>query len=419
VNSRDKLIAAINHRDCGRVAFDLGATKASGINADMLYRLRLAYGRDEPVKAYDTYQMLGLVDEVDAEKLGIDVVALWSDKTVFGYRNDRWKPWTTPDGTPVLVGEGCAMSQDDKYVYMHPRGDLSAPASGRYPLKDGNYFDYILRQEDYDEDDLDGAADYREQMDYMRLDDRTLEFYRRQADFYAENTDLGVVLNAEYGNLGSTTMLDGGYVARTPGIRNFPDFLVAHYTCPDYIHEIYEAWTGLCIENLKLLNQAVGAKAQAVFLCGTDFGSQKSEIMSPQMFREFYVPYFRRIDDWVHENTPWKTVYHSCGSLVNIIGDMIDCGIDCLNPVQISAEGMDPAFLKQTYGDRITFWGGGVDGQTTIAHGTPDDVEAQMRRNIDIFRRDGGFVFTAIHNIQKNAPIENVRRILDVIQEYR
>lgn len=419
MNSREKLIATLHHQDPGKIAFDLGSTKATGINASLLYKLRLLYGRDEPVKIYDTYQMLGLMDEQDAKLFGIDVVPIWSDMTVFGYRNDKWKPWTTPDGIPALVGEDCGMTQDSKYIYMHPQGDLSARPSGRLPLPNGHYFDYLTRQEEFDEDDLDGLADYKDQLDMMTIDDRTLEFYRQQAEYYYQNTDLGVVLNAEYGNLGSTTMLNGAYVKRTPGIRDFSEFLIAHYTSPEYIDEIYEAWTRLCIRNLELLWQAVGTRAQAVFLCGTDFGTQKSEVMSKKMFEDRYVPFFARINGWVHAHTPWKTLYHSCGSLVNIMDDMIGCGIDCLNPVQTSAHGMDPAFLKETFGDRITFWGGGVESQTTLNNGTPDDVERAMRKNIEIFSKNGGFVFSIVHNVQANVRMDNLRRILDVIQEYR
>ena len=417
MNSREKLTAALNHVDCGKIAFDMGATKSTGISATLLYKLRKLHGRDEPVKVYDTYQMLGLVDEKDARMFGIDVLPLWSDMTVFGYRNNNWKSWTAPDGTPMLIGEGCAMSQSDGRLFIHPQGDLSAKASGCMP-EGGHYFDYVTRQDDFDEDELDGFEDYREQIEFMTIDEETLKFYEKQADYYYNNTDCGLVLNAEYGNLGAQTMLNGGYVKTTPGIRDFAEFMMAHSLYPEYIEEIFEGWTKLCIRNLELLHQAVGKKAQAVFLCGTDFGTQHGEVISPTMFRELYVPYFTRINGWVHENTDWKTIYHSCGSLANILDDMVQCGIDCLNPIQVSADNMDPQVLKNKYNKKLTFWGGGVDGQTTLAHGTPDDVEREMRKNIEIFRPDGGFVFTAVHNLQNNVNIDNVQRIFDVLKEY-
>lgn len=419
MNGREKLEAAIHHKDCGKIAFDLGATKATGINASLLYHLRRLYGRDEPVKIYDTYQMLGLVDEKDAQMFGLDILGIWSDMTVFGYRNNRWKSWTTPDGVPALIGENACITQKNNNLYMHPKGDPDARPSGCMPLEGGLYFDYLTRQDEYDEDDLNALEDYREQLEVMAIDDETLEFYRRQADYYHETTDCGIVLNAEYGNMGAQTMLNGGYAKVTPGIRDFAEFLMAHSLFPEYIEDIYEAWTKLCIRNLKLLHQAVGDKAQAVFLCGTDFGTQSSEIMSKTMFRDLYVPYFKRINGWVHENTNWKTLYHSCGSLVNLLDDMVDCGIDCLNPVQTSAKGMDPQFLKQNYGDKLTFWGAGVDGQTTMAQGNPDDVEREMREKIKVLGKGGGFVFSIVHNLQRDYEIDNVRRVFDVLKEYR
>lgn len=418
MTSREKLMAALNHQDCGKIAFDLGATKATGISASLLYRLRKLNGRDEPVKVYDTFQMLGLIDAEDAKMFGIDVLPLWSDMTVFGYRNNEWREWTAPDGTPTLIGKGCAMSSENGRHYIHPQGDLSVPPSGCMP-KDGHYFDYITRQGEVDEDNLNGLEDYKEQLEIMTIDDDTLAFYEKQADEYYNNTDCGLVLNAEYGNLGAQTMLNGGYAKATPGIRDFSDFLVAHSLYPEYIEEIFEAWTKLCIRNLNLLNQAVGKRAQAVFLCGTDFGTQNSEIMSKTMFQDLYVPYFKRINGWVHENTDWKTVYHSCGSLANILDDMVECGIDCLNPIQTSADHMNPQVLKDKYNKNLTFWGGGVDSQTTLAHGTPDDVEKEMRERIQLLRKDGGFVFSVVHNLQSNVNIDNVQRIFDVLKEYR
>ncbi len=419
MNSRERFIETIHHRDPGGVVFDLGATKASGISASLLYKLRKAHGRDEPVKVYDTFQMLGLIDEKDAEMFGIDVLGIWSDMTVFGYRNDRWRPWTLPDGTPALIGEKAYISQKNNRLYMHPQGDPNAAPSGCLPLNGGHYFDYITRQEEYDEDHLNGYEDYREQLEIMTIDDATLDYYRKQAEYYYNNTDCGIVLNAEYGNFGATSMLMGGYAKRTPGIRAYSDFAAAQSLYPEYIEEIFDAWAKLCIRNLELLYQAVGDKVQAVFLCGTDFGAQHSPLMSKTMFEDLYVPAFQRTNGWVHEHTPWKTVYHSCGALLPLLNDMVACGIDCLNPIQISADGMDPAALKEKYGKNLTFWGGAVDGQTTMANGTPQDVEKQLHQNIEILQKDGGFVCCVVHNLQDNYSLDNVEKVFETVREYK
>ena len=417
MTSREKLIKALNHEEAP-LAYDLGATKATGINAIKLYKLRRLFGRDEPVKIYDTYQMLGLVDEQDAEMFGIDVLPAWSNYTCFGYKNNEWKPWTTPDGTPALIGSDCAMSSKDGRIFIHPMGDINAPASGCMP-GGGFYFDQIVRQEPYDEDDLDGLRDFAEDLAFYRLKDETVRFYEDRVDDLYKNTDKGIVLNAEFCNLGAQTMVFGPCCRRTPGIRNYADWLMAHLLYPEYLEEIYDAWVDTCIENLKLLYEAVGNKPQAVFLCSTDFGTQKCEVISRDMYREFYFPRFKKVNDWVHEHTQWKTLFHCCGSITKIIGDMVEAGVDALNPIQTSAAGMDPVMLKETYGDRLTFWGGIVDCQTTISQGTPDDVEKELRERIAVFGKGGGLVGSVIHNLQYNTPDENILRAFEVLKEYR
>lgn len=419
MTGKEKLIETLHHRDCGRIAFDLGATKATGISASLLYRLRKMYGRDEPVKVYDTFQMLGLVDEKDAEMFGIDVLGIWSDMTVFGYRNDEWRSWTLPDGTPGLIGKNACITEKNRKLYMHPQGDPQAAPSGCLPLDGGHYFDYMIRQEEYDEDDLNGLEDYREQLEVMTIDDATLDFYRRQAEHFYNNSPCGIVLNAEYANFGSTSQISGGYVKRTPGIRNLSEYMLAQSMYPEYLEEIFGAWADLCIRNLKLLYQAVGDKAQAVFLSGTDFGSQHTELMSKTMFEELYMPFYKKVNGWVHENTGWKTVNHTCGSLIHLLDDFVEMGLDCLNPIQISADHMDPKALKEKYNKKLTFWGAAVDGQTTMAHGTPDDVEKQLRENVEILRPDGGFVCSIVHNLQSSYDLKNVTRIFDVLKDYR
>ncbi|WP_371381203.1 uroporphyrinogen decarboxylase family protein [Sporomusa aerivorans] len=417
MKSREKLIAALNHQCIGKLAFDLGATKATGINASMLYRLRKAYGRDEPVKIYDVYQMLGMIDEKDMEMFGIDVVGIWSDVTCFGYRNKNWKSWTMPDGTPALVGEGFASTVDSAgTTFIYPQGDLTAKPSGRLP-KNGYYFDQIVRQEAFDEDSANAFEDYKEQ--FVLYDDETLRYYEENTSYYYNNTDYGIVLNAEVSAFGAATQVIGPMLKVSPGIRDLAEWLMAHHLYPDYVKEIFEFQSDMAIKNLQLLKEAVGNKPQAVFLSSTDFGTQAGPIMSVAMFQELYTPYYRKVCNWVHENTTWKTLFHSCGSVSPFMDEMVDFGLDCLNPIQCEAANMDPQALKNKYNKKLVFWGGGVDSQSTIAKGTPDDVEKQMEERIRILGADGGFVFSIGHNIQINDPMDNVRRVFDVLKNYR
>jgi uroporphyrinogen-III decarboxylase len=154
------------------------------------------------------------------------------------------------------------------------------------------------------------------------------------------------------------------------------------------------------------------------YLTGTDFGMQTGPFMSPETYHQLYQPFHKILNDWIHEHTQWKTFMHTCGSVISLIPDFIDAGFDVLNPVQCSAAGMDPDELKRQFGDRIVFWGGGVDTQHTLPFGTPDDVRREVRERIRAFGPGGGFVFNAIHNVQAQTPIDNLMAMLDTLREY-
>ena len=124
------------------------------------------------------------------------------------------------------------------------------------------------------------------------------------------------------------------------------------------------------------------------------------------------------MNEWVHTYTSWKTFIHSCGSVVALLDDFIAAGFDVLNPVQCSASGMDPAHLKEKYGDRLVFWGGGVDTQKTLPFGTPEQVRREVLERCEIFSRNGGFVFDTIHNIQARTPVENIVAMIEAVREF-
>jgi uroporphyrinogen-III decarboxylase len=153
-----------------------------------------------------------------------------------------------------------------------------------------------------------------------------------------------------------------------------------------------------------------------MFICGTDFGTQISTFCSSDTFRDIYMPYYKKVNSWIHENTSWKTFKHSCGAIEPFIPLLIESGFDILNPVQCSARGMDPALLKQKYGKDIVFWGGGIDTQQLLPFGTPDQIRRQVKERCEIFGKDGGFVFNSIHNIQANTPTENIVAIFEALK---
>ena len=154
------------------------------------------------------------------------------------------------------------------------------------------------------------------------------------------------------------------------------------------------------------------------YIYGTDFGTQISTFCSEESFRELYMPYYKKINSWIHSNTNWKTFKHSCGAIYEFIPLLIESGFDIINPVQCSAQGMDPKTLKENFGDSIVFWGGGVDTQKILPFGSKEQVRDQVLRRCEIFSRSGGFVFNSIHNVQAKTPVENIVAMIDAVKEF-
>jgi uroporphyrinogen-III decarboxylase len=225
------------------------------------------------------------------------------------------------------------------------------------------------------------------------------------------------------GNFGGTGLGDIALVPamnlKAPkGIRDVTEWYVSTVARSDLVHSIFQKEVDIALENLKRINASFGDKIDVIFICGTDFGTQDSTFCSPDTFNELYRPYYRKVNDWVHANTPWKTFKHCCGSIPNFIPLFIEAGFDIINPVQASAKGMDPAWLKKEFGKDIVFWGGGVNTQATLPFGTPEQVRAEVLERLRIFSPGGGFVFDAIHNVQALTPTANIVAMLDAVKEF-
>jgi uroporphyrinogen-III decarboxylase len=187
---------------------------------------------------------------------------------------------------------------------------------------------------------------------------------------------------------------------------------------PDFVKSIFEKQTEIALENFRRLYEVIGNNIDVVFLCGTDFGTQDSTFCAPEQFDDLWMPYYRKINDWVHAHTPWRTFKHSCGAIESFMSRFVDAGFDIINPVQVSAKGMDPASLKRNYGKDLVFWGGGIDTQKTLPYGSPANVREEVLKHCEIFARDGGFVFNTVHNIQANVPVENIVAMVDAVREF-
>ena len=415
MTSKERVLVSLNHREPDAVPVDFGSTAVTGIHVNAIVGLRDRYGLEKrPVRVYEPYQMLGLVDEDLKKVMGIDVEGIPAPETLFGFRNENWRPFRLDSGLEVLVSEHFRTTKEpsgDTLIY--PKGDLSAPPSGRMP-KNGYFFDTIVRQEPIDEAKL-NPEDNLEEFGPITLPN--LDYFAVEAGRAAAT---GRAVMATFGGtaFGDIALVPAPFLKHPKGIRDIEEWYVSTVTRQEYIHRIFEKQTEIALGNLEKIKAAVSGRVDSVFICGTDLGTQQSQFCSVDTFRKLYFPYYKMVNDWVHRNTKWKTFKHSCGAVEPLIEPFIEAGFDILNPVQITAAGMDAAHLKKTYGGRIVFWGGGVDTQTTFAFGTPAQVREQVLRRMEILAPGGGFIFNAVHNIQATTPVNNIVAMLGAIKEF-
>jgi uroporphyrinogen-III decarboxylase len=415
MNSIERVRASLSHNEPDRIPIDLGATAVTGIHVSIVEKLREYYGLEKrPIKIFDLYQMLGEVDEELMDIMGIDIVGITPRNNMFGFPNENWREFKTHWGQVVLVPEKFITSYDEEgALLVYPEGDNSVPPSARMP-KASFFFDSIIRQEPLVEEEL-NPEDNLEEFKYLSEEDIN---YFKQSLIKAKKTNRAIIANIGGTALGDIALVPGPFMKHPKGIRDIAEWYMSTMMRPEYIHAIFEKQTQIALSNLQKFYQIAGNDIQAIFLCGTDFGTQDSQFCSTDSFRELYLPYYKRMNDWIHQNTSWKTFKHSCGAVEPLIQCFADAGFDILNPVQINAAGMDPKKLKEKYGEHIVFWGGGIDTQKILPFGTPAEVEKQVLQLCEIFGKKGGFVFNTIHNIQANLPVENVVSMINAVNKF-
>jgi hypothetical protein len=418
LNSRERIQLALNHQEPDRVPLDLGGCGQTGMHVSSVYGLRQALGLDEPgtpVKVIEPYQMLGEIRPDLMQSLGVDVAGLAGLGTMFGYSLEGWKRWTMFDGTPVLVPEGFNTDPEPNGdILMYPEGDKSVPACAKMP-RDGWYFDSLRRQVPIDDENLDVEDNLEE---FGPISDEDLAYLEQEAERLYTQTDKAIMLVIGGTGFGDIALVPAPMLKHPRGIRDVEEWYISTVTRRDYVYRVFERQCEIALESLPRIYQAVGDRVTVAWISGTDFGAQNGPFISPQSFRELYQPFYRRVNDWIHTYTSWKTFIHTCGSVMPLIPDIIQAGFDILNPVQTSAANMQPAELKAHFGDQLTFWGGGVDTQHTLPFGTPHEVREQVRERIQIFGPGGGFVFNPIHNAQARVPIENLLAMYAAVRDY-
>ncbi len=419
MNSRQRVQVSLNHQAPDRVPLDLGGSAVTGMQVSSVYLLRQALNLDPPgtpVKVVEPYQMLGEIEPDLIEALGVDVLPLGSPRNLFGFRNENWKPWTLFDGTPVLVPEHFnTQPEPSGDLFLYPEGDRSAPPSGRMPAG-GFYFDSIIRQPLIDEDRLDPADNLEE---FTLISDEDLAYFEQKSRQLYEETDKAILASFGGTAFGDIALVPAPWLKHPKGIRDVAEWYMSTVSRHDYVFRVFERQCEIGLANLAKIYEIVGDRVSAVFLTGTDFGTQTGPFISPKAYCELYQPFHKAVNDWVHQHTAWKTFIHSCGSVRRLIPHFIEAGFDILNPVQTSAAGMDPQELKDQFGDQIVFWGGGIDTQKTLPFGTPEQVYAEVQERMRIFGQGGGFVFNSIHNVQAKVPPENLLALYQAVRDFR
>ena len=405
MNSRERVRAAVEHRPVDRVPIDFGGHRSSGIMAIAYARLKEHLGiTSGDVYVYDIIQQLAVVEPPVLDEFGVDTVEMGR-----GFLHDpaEWKDWTLPDGTPCKV---------PGYVNLERRGDdwylLSEKGTPVGVQKQGClYFDQVhfpLADRPIQDDDF---ADLEEALDevmwsvphpggHLSLDESGLADLARGAQALRESTDRAIVA------------LFGGNLFETPqmlyGMERYLESLALQ---PEACFRLSEALTRLYLANLEKWLGAIGPWIDVV-LFGDDLGGQHRPLISPAMYRELYKPFHRTMWARAHELADVKVQLHSCGAIEPFLADFIDAGLDAVNPVQISAGGMDAETLKAKHGDRLCFWGGGCDTREVLPSHTPEQVAAHVRRQGEVLGRGSGFVFQQVHNVMADVPPANVVAML-------
>jgi len=376
---RERVEAAVAHRKPDMVPMDLGGSAVSGMHVSSVYQLRQALRLDPPgtpVKVIEPYQMLGEIQPDLMEAVGIDVVGVGRPRTLFGFKNENWKEWRLHDGTPVLVpGAFNTAPEPNGDLLLYPEGDRSVSASGRMPAG-GYYFDSIIRQPPIDEAKLDPRDNLEEFTPISEDDLRSVEERTNRA--YA--TGRAILANFGGTGFGDIALVPAPWLKHPRGIRDVEEWYVSTVARRDYVWKVFEGQCEVALATLQAIHRRIGNKVSVAMLTGADFGAQQGAFISPQSYRDLFMPFHKRLNDWVHATTTWKCFIHTCGSVVKLIPSFIEAGFDVLNPVQTTAADMDAGELKRRFGKDLTFWGGGVDTQRVLPFGTPQDVRDAVRR---------------------------------------
>jgi uroporphyrinogen decarboxylase len=409
MNSRERVLAAMNHTEPDRVAVDFGSHRSSGIMAIAYAKLRDHLGLPRrPIRVYDFIQQLAIIDDDVLEVLGTDAIDYGRG---FMLADSDWAEWELSDGTPCLIpafirpvkkdGDWLVYGDDGQVIAIQKAGCLYFEQTC-FPLADRP-------------GDLSRLTHDLDQIMWWRLgtppaplglDTEGLAARAAGAKALRASSDRAIV--AAFG---------GNFLEIGEFLYRIDNFLYELAANPLQAHNLLDAVLGIYLENLEKFLGAVGPYID-IILFADDLGMQTGPQISPRMYREFFKPRHKILWNRAKELCPHiKVKLHCCGGVYPILGDLIDAGLDAINPVQTSCNGMDPARLKAEFGRDLVFWGGGCDTRDVLPNGTPEDVRRDVRESVAILAPGGGFVFQQVHNIMADVPPENIVAMFEALRD--
>lgn len=406
MTSQQCVLAALDHRQPDRTPIDLSGHRSSGISAILYPRLRACLGLPPaPVRVYDPIQQLAIVDADILDRFGVDTVELGRG---FALEERWWADWTLPDGSPCLMPSWALPEREEgRWVLRSTRGRILAH------MPDGAlYFEQVFYP--LAEEPGMGLPEALEECMWTGVASPPgpetggpggTEALERGARRFRSATDRAIL-----GLFGGNLLEIGEFLYR---MDNFLAMLAAE---PREVHRVLDALTEHHLAGLESFLSAVGGHID-VIVFGDDLGMQTGPLISPAMYREFFKPRHSLLWKRAKELAPVKVMLHSCGGIRQLIPDLIEAGLDAVNPVQTSCEGMDPGELKREFGKDLVFWGGGCDTREMLPYGSPDEVRRHVRERIGLLSPGGGFVFQQVHNVLANVPAENVVAMLEAAAE--
>lgn len=412
MNSRQRILASIDHQEPDRLPVDLGATPSSGISAiafDIL--LRILPIKDKRNWVYDVVQQVAQPSDEFLDYFSIDTIDLgrtfnqddndWYDYTLPNNSIAQQPVWFKPevqiDGSALVFKNGEAIAAMPASAFSYDQ--IIFPFLDGYPSSFGANLDEAMGRVHW-------SALAHSPWDHANEED-FWDKLRTKAIELRERSDRAIVLSA------GCNLFEWGTF-----LRRLDNFLMDLILDPKGVERLLDALMERHLNSLEKICASVGDVVDIIRL-GDDLGMNNGPLMGPDTYRKLFKPRHTILCDYIKKHSNMRTFLHSCGSIYKLIPDLIDAGFEIINPVQTNSKDMLPERLKKEFGTQITFWGGGADTRSVLNSGTPQEVMDHVRSNIEILAPGGGFIFNTIHNILPDVPPENILAMFNAIDSYR